>query len=136
MKNDQKGYSSDASHQTAALAEEALNTFRKENAEAYRELTKTFEGRAADVVLLGNGKFHISVANGEVRIEPERIKGSGVPRGMVSPETLVEILEGRRTPLEAFFAGDLVAHADSQDLHLAYNTFVKFADTALRSKKL
>lgn len=136
MNYDQKVPDSDASQKTAAMASDALKSFREENPEAYRELTETFDGRSADVVLLGNGKFHVSVQKGEVRIEPGVLKGSGAPRGMISPEALMEILEGRRTPLEAFFAGDLVAHADSQDLHLAYNTFVKFADTALRSKSL
>jgi len=137
MTYDQKSPDSEASRKTAAMAEEALKGFREENPEAYRELTETFEGKSADVVLLGNGKFHVSVHKGEVRIEPNVLKGgSGVSRGMISPETLMEVLEGRRTPLEAFFAGDLVARAPSQDLHLAYNTFVKFADTALRSKRL
>ena len=136
MNYDTKVPDSDASKRTAAMASDALKRFREENPEAYRELTETFEGRSADVVLLGNGKFNVSVEKGEVRIEPDVMKGSGAPRGMISPEALMEILEGRRTPLEAFLAGDLVARAESQDLHLAYNTFVKFADTALRSKSL
>lgn len=137
MNYDQKSPDAETSRRTAELAEEAVKAFREENKDAYRELTGTFEGKSADIVLLGNGRFHVSVQKGEVRIEPDVLRGSaGVARGMISPETLIDILEGRRTPLEAFFAGDLIARADSEDLHLAYNTFVKFADTALRSKRL
>jgi|GEM_PF-3470589 len=137
MKNDQRSVDSEKSREIASMAEEAVRTFREENKEAYAELTRTFDGKSADVVLLGNGRFHVSVQGGELKIEPGRVKGeAGVARGLISPETLFEILEGRRTPLEAFFAGDLVAQANSKDLHLAYNNFVTFADTALRSQRL
>jgi hypothetical protein len=137
MSYNQRSPDAEKSRELASMAEDAVKAFREENNEAYEELTRTFEGKAADVVLLGNGRFHVSVWHGELRIEPDRMKGeAGVARGLIAPETLLELLEGRRTPLEAFFAGDLVAQADSKDLHLAYNSFVKFADTAMRSKNL
>lgn len=137
MSNGKISAESDKSRQIASMAEEAVKTFREENNEAYGELIKTFDGKSADLVLLGNGRFHVSVQNGELRIEPDVLKGeAGVARGLISPETLMELLEGKRTPLEAFFAGDLVAQANSKELHLAYNSFVRFADTALRSPRL
>lgn len=127
----------DKSREIASMAEEAVKVYQEENKEAYNELIKTFDGKSTDLVLLGNGRFHVSVRNGSLKIEPDVMRGeAGVARGLIGPETLLELLDGKRTPLEAFFAGDLVAEADSKDLHLAYNSFVRFADTALRSQRL
>jgi hypothetical protein len=114
-----------------------VETFREENLEAYKELVEALNGKSADVALLGHGKFHISIETGNLRIRP------GVTRGakstgtcIVAPETLNAILDGRLTPLEAFFEGDLIARADLADLYRAYRYFVRFSDAALRSAKL
>jgi hypothetical protein len=61
---------------------------------------------------------------------------SATGRGATTPETLMAILEGRVTPMAAYFKSDLVARADSAELHKAYDYFVRFSDAALRSKKL
>lgn len=127
----------ESSRDLAALAEDAIRAFREENPEPYQELVKVFEGKSADVALLGQGKFNISIHNGEVCIEPNVSRGGACTgRGAVAPETLMAIVEGKLTPLEAFFKGDLIARADSADLHQAYSYFVKFSDAALRSERL
>ena len=128
----------EGSERLSALAEEAVKAFREENAEAFKELTKAFEGQTANLALLGHGRFHICVQKEEVRIEPNVVRGAGkdTSHGAIAPETLLDIVEGRVTPLQAFFKGDLIARSHSDNLHLAYDYFVRFADTAMRSKKL
>ncbi len=122
----------------ADIAREAVDVFREERPEAHEELVRAFEGRGADLALLGGyGRFHVEVSDGEVRVDPEAVgKGSLTGRGAATPEALTAILEGRVTPLEAFFKGDVLARAASADLHIAYGYFVKFAETALTSEGL
>jgi hypothetical protein len=127
----------ESSRNLAALAEKALQIFREESPEAHKELVQTFEGKGADVALFGHGRFHVAVQKGEVSIEPNVVRGgASTGRGAIAPETLLSIVEGRLTPLEAFFNGDLIARAGSADLHLVYENFVKFSEAALRSKRL
>jgi len=121
----------------AALAEEAVRAFQEANGDAYKELVKAFEGRSADVGLLGQGGFHIAVQGGKLSIEPNAFRGgAAAAHGVASPATILDIAEGRLTPLEAYFKGDLLVRAKSPDLHLAYDYFVKFADAALRNQRL
>lgn len=122
----------------ADIARQAVEAFREDQPEAHAELAKTFDGRGADLALLGgHGRFHVEVRDGEVVVDPEAVgKGSLTARGAASPETLMAILEGRLTPLEAFFKGDVIARAKSADLHIAYGYFVKFAEAALTSEGL
>jgi hypothetical protein len=126
-----------AGRKLAELAEEAVQAFREKDPEAFRELTSVFEGRSADIGLLGIGGFHVAVQKQSLSIEPNEFRGNrATAHGVTSPETLLDIAEGRLTPLEAFFKGDLLVRAKSPDLHLAYDYFVKFADTALRNERL
>jgi len=126
-----------SSEKLAALANDAVKAFRDENPDAYKELIQAFNGKSADLALLGHGRFHVGVYKGEVQIEPNKLRGKqSTGRGATTPETLLAILEGKLTPLEAFFKGDLVARAASPELHTAYDYFVRFSEAALRSKKL
>lgn len=125
------------SRRLAQLAEEAIGAFREENPEAHRDLVRAFEGQSADVALLGHGRMHVAVRDGEVKLDPDRAVGpDSTGRGAIAPETVVEIVEGRLTPLEAFFKGDLIARAHSDDLHKVYDFMVRYSDTAMRSKRL
>lgn len=128
----------EASERLSALAEEAVKVFHAENAEAFKELTKAFEGKSANLALLGHGRFHVCVQKSEVKIEPNVIRSAGqdTSQGVIAPETLLDIVEGRITPLQAFFKGDLTARSNSDNLHLVYDYFVRFSDTAMGSKKL
>ncbi len=127
----------DSSEKLTELANEALRAFREDNPDAFKELVKAYEGKSADVALFGHGRFHVAVSKGDVEIQANRMRGSGATgRGATTPETVMAILEGRLTPLEAFFKGDLVARAESAELHKAYDYFVRFSDSALRSKRL
>lgn len=88
-------------------------------------------------MLFGHGKFNVGVENGEVNIRPNEMRGSGaLGRGATTPETLMAMLEGRITPLEAYFKVDLVARAESAELHRVYNYFLRFADATMRSQRL
>jgi hypothetical protein len=128
---------SESSKRMASLANDAVRAFREDNPQAMQELLEAYNGKSADVALFGHGKFHVAVAKGEVHIEPDRMRGSGATgRGATTPETLMAILEGKLTVLEAFHKGDLVARAESAELHHAYDFFVRFSDAAMRSKKL
>ncbi len=89
------------------------------------------------MALFGHGRFHVAVNKGDVQIEADKLRGAGATgRGATTPETLLAILEGKLTPLEAFFKGDLIARAASPELHAAYDYFVRFSDAALRSRRL
>jgi hypothetical protein len=128
--------SRESSDKLAALANEAVRAFREENGEGFRELVNAYEGQSADVALFGHGRLHIAVSHGTVDIRPDQMRGSGATgRGATTPETLLAILEGKLTPLEAFFKGDLVARSSSAELHKAYDYFVRFSGTALRSRR-
>jgi hypothetical protein len=120
----------------AKLAQRAVVAFREENDEAYQELVREFEARSANVAVFGHGRIGVAVKDGQVSVEPGLRGGGDVARGAIYPESLVAIAEGRTTPLEAHFKGDLIAQAPSGDLHRAYGYFVKFADSAVRSERL
>lgn len=127
----------EASRELVRLAEEGIAAFREENPEAYKDLVRGFEGQSADVALLGHGRMHVSVSDGEISLEPDRVAGAeSTGRGAIAPETVVEIVEGRLTPMEAFFKGDLIARARSENLHKAYGFMVSYSDTAMRSERL
>jgi len=129
--------STDDSQKLAELANEAVRAFREENPDAFKELIAAYSGKSADIALFGHGKFSVAVAKGAVEIQPNIMRGSSATgRGATTPETLMAILEGRVTPMAAYFKSDLVARADSAELHKAYDYFVRFSDAALRSKKL
>jgi hypothetical protein len=128
---------SESSAQLAALAKEAVSAFREENAAAFQELVTAYNGKSADIALYGHGKFNIAVAGGELQVVPNELRGEGATgRGATTPETFIALLEGKLTPLEAYFKGDLVVRANSAELHTLYGYFTRFSDAALRSKKL
>jgi len=126
----------DSSAQLTALAERALETFREENSESYSELVEAFDGKSANVAVFGLGRFSIAVTDREVKVDRNLLHGPDTARGAIYPEAAVAITEGRISPLESFFKGDLIARAPSPDLHRAYGYLVKFSDTALRSERL
>lgn len=121
----------------AALAQDAVEAFRRDLPKQYKELVAAFDGRGADLALLGHGRFHIGVRKGTVVIEPNRVRaGALTGRGAATPETVHAILNGESTPLEEFFRGNVIAQAPSEELHRVYDYFVEHADAALRSKGL
>jgi hypothetical protein len=132
----QRQDSSDSSARLAALAEQAVVAFREENSEAYRELVEAFDGKSANIAVFGVGRFNVAVTDREVRVDQSLKHSPDTARGAIYPEAAVAITEGRISPLESFFKGDLIARAPSPDLHRAYGYLVKFSDTALRSERL
>ena len=136
MADKQRQGSSESSARLAALAEQAVAAFREENSEAYRELVEAFDGKSANIAVFGVGRFNVAVTDREVRIDQSLKQSPDTARGAIYPEAAVAITEGRTSPLESFFKGDLIARAPSPDLHRAYGYLVKFSDTALRSERL
>jgi hypothetical protein len=120
----------------AALAQEAAGAFREDNPDAYEELLRAFEGKSADVGLLGHGGFHVEVRKKKLSVEANAFQGGSTAHGVTTPETLLDIADGRLTPLEAYFKGDLMVRAKSAELHQAYDYLVKFSESALRNKRL
>jgi len=118
------------------LAEKAVEVFREENSEAFGELVEAFDGKSTNIAVIGVGKFSLAVTDQEVRIDQNLLSGPETARGAIYPEAAVAITEGRVSPLESFFKGDLIARAPSPDLHRAYGYLVKFSDAALRSERL
>jgi hypothetical protein len=122
----------------ADVASEALEAFRAEAPEAYGELVKAYEDHAAIVGVFGVGSVTVAVQGGKVYVNPEKgVAGAkAVGRGAVYPETIAAIASGEMTILDAFHRGELIARAESSQLHRAYGFAVKFSDVALRSKRL
>jgi hypothetical protein len=120
------------------LAHKALKAFSVDAKKDYQHLVKAYDGCNAIVGIFGMGSVTVAVSKGEVHINPnlKEVLTKTVGRGATYPETLVAISKGEITPLEAFFKGDLVTRAESNELHKAYGFFVKFSDAALRSERL
>ena len=120
------------------LAHKALGAFRSDAKKEYDTLVKAYEGCNAVVGIFGMGSVTVAVSKGEVHINPnpKQVSTKTVGRGATYPETLVALSKGQLTALEAFHRGDLVARAESGDLHTAYGFLVKFSDAALRSARL
>lgn len=133
----QKQKQATSSKKLSRMAMKSVDIFKKENPKEFKELVKQFEGKSADVALFGHGNFHISVKKSDIKIIPDKVLGrASSGRGAIYPETLIAILEGKLTVMEAFHKGDLIARSDSPNLHLVYTNFVKYSDTALRSKQM
>jgi hypothetical protein len=118
----------------AALAQEALDAFRHDLPKEYKELVETFDNRGADLALLGHGRFHLAVRDGQASINPKQQAGRLSGRGAATPDTIHSLLDGESTALEEFFRGNLIAQAPSEELHLVYEYFVRFAGAALQSE--
>jgi hypothetical protein len=119
------------------LAKDALGAFRTDAKEAFDQLVKTYDGAAAIVGVFGLGSVTIAVSRGQVHINPnpKEVSATVIGRGAIYPETLVAISRGEVTVLDAFHKGDLLARAESGELHRAYGHFVKFSDAIARSEK-
>jgi hypothetical protein len=119
------------------IAKDALEAFRRDCEEEYDTLVKKYDDSAVAVGVFGVGAVTLAVTKGEVHVNPPaekcpRLRG----RGAVYPETVIAIAEGRTTALDAFHRGDLLARAESSELHRAYEYFVRFSDAVMRSKRL
>ena len=107
----------------AKLAEDALAGFKADAKGAYSELVKQYEGVSASVGVFGMGSVLLSVAKGEVHINPDdKRRGNHRGAGAISPEALVAISEGKMTVLDAFHRGEVVVRAESDALHEGYDT--------------
>lgn len=122
----------------AELANQALEAFRADMSKEYEQLVKTYEGSSAGVGLFGVGSVTIAVQNGEVMINPPAEKCPPLlGRGATYPEVLLALARGQLTGLDAFHRGDLLIQVDdSEELHRAYDFFVRFSESALRSQRL
>jgi hypothetical protein len=122
----------------ADLARQALEAFRADMSKEYEQLVKTYDGSAAAVGLFGVGSVTIAVQDGEVTINPPAEKCPPMlGRGATYPEVILALAHGRMTGLDAFHRGDLLIQVDdSEELHRAYDFFVRFSEPALRSQRL
>jgi len=126
--------SRDSSKELSELAKSVITTYSKENPKAFESLIEKYNGESADVAIFGVGKIHIKVNNGEVSVDSDRSFGKGsTGMGAVHPKTIVSIVEGKMTVIEAFHKGDLIAQSKSDNLHRVYNDFVQYSETLIES---
>ncbi|MFJ3728356.1 hypothetical protein ACIPYQ_38115 [Streptomyces sp. NPDC090045] len=119
----------------AGAVRSGVRDFKTENPVEFREMVGEFDGRQANVAVLGFGRINVRVGGGDVVIEPGL--GSGeMMHGAVYRETAQLIAAGRLTPLQAYFRGDVIVRAAAGDLHNGYGFFVRFAELAFGSARL
>jgi hypothetical protein len=119
----------------AAQAQNVLNTFRTDNPAEFQEMVGEFDGRNVNLAVFGVGRMNVRVANGDVSVQAGLGTGE-MARGAIYMEALQAIRQGVLTPLQAYFRGDIVVRAPSDDMHTAYGFFVKFAELALSSDSM
>jgi hypothetical protein len=119
----------------AGQARQMINSFRANNPTEFQEMVREFNGRDANLAVFGFGRMNVRIANGDVSVEPGL--GSGeMARGAIYLEALQAIRQGVLTPLQAYFRGDIVVRAPSEDLHRAYGFFVRFAELVVASEAM
>jgi hypothetical protein len=121
----------------AEMVKATLATLREEARDQYGRMVEEYTKKAAAIGVFGVGSITLAVLDGEVQINPQsdRIEVLG-GRAAIYPETLTAISEGRMTVLDAFHRGELVARANSDELHRAYNNFTAISDVAARSPRI
>lgn len=120
----------------AQLGETSIGILRTEQPALFQDVVKAFDGERFDVALFGEGKFHVSVHNGEVQILPY-VMGSAVAYRVGGyPSAVADIAEGRLTPLEAFFRAVIVAFGSAKDLSVGHAYIVKLAKFVRASRAM
>ncbi|MGK9236347.1 hypothetical protein KXS07_31485 [Inquilinus limosus] len=121
----------------AEMVQGTLDALREEAREQYNKLLEQYRGTAAAVGIFGVGSVTLAVVEGQIQVNPPADR---VPplrgRGALYPETLVAISEGQMTILDAFHRGELVARANAEDLHRAYDSFTEVTEVAIRSSRI
>lgn len=117
----------------AELAQRALQILRSEQPALFRELVKAFDGKAFDVALFGQGKFHIAVSDGDIRVYAFVEGGAVAYRTGGYPSAVADIAEGRMTPLQGFFRALIVAFGSAKDLSVGHAYSVKLAKVTKES---
>jgi hypothetical protein len=112
-----------------------VTNFRTENPVEFQEMVGEFDGRRANVAVLGFGRINVRVGGGDVVIEPG-LASDEMMHGAIYMEAAQAIAGGRLTPLQAYFRGDVIVRAPAGDLHNGYGFFVRFAELAFASANL
>jgi hypothetical protein len=121
----------------AEYARKALEAFRADLPDAYKEIVKQYEGHAVSAGVFGMGMVMVAVQDGEVQINPKGKPAKLLGRGATYPETIAALATGKLTILDAYHKGDVaVQAARSSSLHDGYNRMIRYSDSALRSNKL
>lgn len=116
----------------AKLVRDAIAALRVHRGQKYDEIIRTYEGCNAVVRIFGLGSVTIAVSDGEVYVgavdkaRDTRMLG----RGAIYPQTIVNMLEGRITALDAFRTGELVIDGSSRELSKAYRLLSEVFDAA------
>lgn len=111
----------------AELAQKALQVVRTEQPALFQDLVKALDGKAFDVALFGQGKFHIAASDGDIRVYAFVEGGAVAYRTGGYPSAVVDIAEGRMTPLQGFFRALIVAFGSAKDLSIGHAYSVKLA---------
>ncbi|UXY32434.1 hypothetical protein [Streptomyces sp. HUAS TT20] len=112
-----------------------VTNFRNENPAEFQEMVGEFDGRRANLAVLGFGRINVRVGGGDVVIEPG-LGPDEMMHGAIYLEAAQAIASGRLTPLQAYFRGDVIVRAPAGDLHNGYGFFVRFSELAFASERL
>ncbi|MGR4880571.1 hypothetical protein ACIPUC_14215 [Streptomyces sp. LARHCF249] len=112
-----------------------VTNFRTENPGEFQEMVREFDGRKANVAVLGLGRVNVRVGGGDVIIDPG-LGPAEMMHGAVYLEAAQAIAAGQLTPLQAYFRGDVIVRAPADDLHNGYGFFIRFAELAFTSTSL
>jgi hypothetical protein len=121
----------------AEMVQGTLDALREEASEEYNRLLEKYRDTAAAVGIFGVGSVTLAVMDGQILVNPPAERTPSLRgRGALYPETLLAITEGRMTVLDAFHRGELVARANSEDLHGAYDSFTEVTEVAIKSQRM
>lgn len=121
----------------ADMVQRTLDVLREDARDQFEKLLAQYRDTATAIGVFGVGSVTLAVLDDEARVNPPAERLRAVQGRMaIYPETLQAITEGRMTVLDAFHRGELVARANSDDLHRAYDSFTEVSETAFRSPKM
>ncbi|MER5200028.1 hypothetical protein ACWD3J_41770 [Streptomyces sp. NPDC002755] len=119
----------------ATHVKRGVMTFRTDNPAEFQQVVSEFDGRRANLAVLGLGRINVRVGGGDVVIEPG-LGPDEMMHGAVYLEAAQAIASGVLTPLQAYFRGDVIVRAPAGDLHNGYGFFIRFAELAFASARM
>lgn len=103
----------------------------------YKRVVQGFRGKLARVWLEeGEEEFYIKGDDRQILVLLKKPRGVVNLKLAVSRTVLAGILEGKETPVEAFFLGNLRAQGTTHDLYQMHKLFINMAEIAVGSPKI
>jgi len=104
-KNITNNYDRDRSSiELAELGNKAIAIFKKNNAELFGDLLKTYKGRSVNLVIIGEGQVVVTSNGRSAKVSPGRSE-EPIANSAIRPEALMAILDEEISPAQAFHRG-------------------------------